>query len=67
MATGENLRRPVEVGDRLYIYATGHRRWVTVTKVTKRHIWVKYTSPSTGMYHNTKFDREWALRETKLY
>ena len=59
--------RAVEVGDSIRVHATGRPRWVTVTKVTFTFIWVEYTSPSTGRYHNTKFRREDALRGTPYY
>jgi hypothetical protein len=26
-------------------------------QVTSTYVWVEYTSPSTGAYHNTKFRR----------
>lgn len=61
------LKRPVRVGDTIKVHATGHLRKVRVTKVTDTYIWVEYTSPSTGTYHNTKFHRDWALEGTELY
>jgi len=59
-------KRPVKVGDIIKVWATGKFRQVRVTKVTNTYIWVEYTSPSTGTYHNTKFYRS-ILSGTELY
>lgn len=52
-----NLKDELKVGQKIYKFCTGYLREVTVTKVTPTYVWVEYTSPSTGMYHNTQFRR----------
>ncbi|GAI35401.1 unnamed protein product [marine sediment metagenome] len=58
--------REVEVGDEVMHWATGRLRWGEVTKVTKRHIWIEYTSRSTGQVHNTQRHRDIALMYSKF-
>lgn len=60
-------KREVRVGDKVLHWATGYLRDGVVTKVTKKYIWVEYTSPSTGRTHNTKHHREIALMYSKFY
>lgn len=52
-----DLTQDIKVGNIIILSATGHLREVKVTKVTPTFVWVEYTSPSTGVYHNTKFRR----------
>jgi hypothetical protein len=53
-----DLTKDIKVGDTIIHRCTGHLREVRVTKVTSTYVWVEYTSPSTGAYHNTKFRRK---------
>lgn len=59
--------REVRVEDEILHWAHGYLRPGKVTKVTKTHIWVEYTSPSTGQTHNTRRHREIALMYSKFY
>jgi len=52
-----DLTKDIKVGDIITLWATGYLRQVKVTKVTPTYVWVEYTAPSTGTYHNTKFRR----------
>lgn len=52
-----DLTQDIKVGDTIRCFATGYLREVKVTKITPTYVWVEYTSPSTGIYHNTKFRR----------
>jgi hypothetical protein len=60
-----DLTQDIKVGDIIKCHATGHLREVKVTKVTPTYVWIEYISPSTGMYHNSKFRRERAKFEEK--
>lgn len=59
--------REVKIGDGILHWANGHLHWGTVTKVTKKHIWVEYTSPSAGRVHNTRRYRDIALMYSNFY
>lgn len=57
MTLETNLTDALSVGEKIHVFCTGYLREVMVTKITPTYVWVEYTSPSTGMYHNTKFRR----------
>lgn len=59
--------REVRVGDKVAHWATGYLREGIVTKVTEKYIWLEYTSPSTGVSHNTKRHRAKVLMGAKYY
>jgi hypothetical protein len=67
LLNGSPKEREVRVGDKILHWATGYLRDGVVTKVTQKYIWIEYTSPSTGITHNTRRHREIALMYSKFY
>jgi aspartate 1-decarboxylase len=54
----EVARDIAKVGDLVIARLHGYMREARITKVTPTFVWLDFTSPSTGVHHNTKHYRD---------
>jgi len=60
-------KREVQIGDRIEMWENGRFSWRTVTKVTRKYIWLEAIAPLTGEPFSVKRHRDIILRDTDYY